>query len=197
LRISFYNLWLDNPSRSWLVTASLSKKVALVATLVAVGSVVRFGIGELAMITPTPFYGFVIKVGLSETLAFIMGIIYGPVVGFLGGSSIIVISDLPVQPGPWTPFIAGIIGGVFGIGGGSFRRLSKNKPNSLWFAASALILTAISEFLQNLWVSAFYSVPLLASMIAGIPSLIAALVNNITLFTILAPRVISTIQEQI
>jgi uncharacterized membrane protein len=178
------------------MTASLSKKVALVATLVAVGSFVRFGIGEIAMITPTPFYGFVIKVGLSETLTFIMGIIYGPVVGFLGGSAIIVISDLPVQPGPWTPFIAGIIGGVFGIGGGTLRHFTRTKPNAFWFAASAVILTVISELLQNWWVSAFYSIPLLASMISGIPSLIAALVNNVTLFTILVPRITSTIQAQ-
>lgn len=178
------------------MTASLSKKVALVATLVAVGSAVRFGIGELAMITPTPFYGVVIKIGLSETLTFIMGIIYGPVVGFLGGSSIIVISDLPTQPGPWTPFIGGIIGGVFGIGGAALRLFARSRPSILWFGASALILTVISEFLQNWWGTLFYGIPLLASMISGIPSLITALVNNTMLFTILAPRVISTIQEQ-
>jgi uncharacterized membrane protein len=178
------------------MTASLSKKVALVATLVAVGSVVRFGIGDLAMITPTPFYGVVIKVGLSETLTFIMGIIYGPVVGFLGGLSIIVISDIPVQPGPWTPFIGGIIGGVFGVGGGILRRFVRSRPNSLWFAATAVILTVISEFLQNLWVTLFYDIPLLATMSTGIPSLITALVNNTMLFTILAPRIISTVQQQ-
>jgi len=179
------------------MTASLSKKVALVATLVAVGSVVRFGVGELAMITPTPFYGVVTKVGLSETLTFIMGIIYGPVVGFLGGASIIVISDLPVAPGPWTPFIGGIIGGVFGIGGGILRRFVRSRPNSLWFAGLAVILTVISEFLQNWWVTLFYDIPLLASMISGIPSLITALVNNTILITVLAPKVISIIQEQL
>ncbi|MGD0178103.1 MAG: hypothetical protein ABSC50_14900, partial [Candidatus Bathyarchaeia archaeon] len=69
-------------------------------------------------------------------------------------------------------------------------------PNSLWFASSAVILTVISEFLQNWWITLFYGVPLLASMISGIPSLITALVNNTILFTVLAPRVISTIQEQ-
>jgi uncharacterized membrane protein len=194
--MTFYNLWLDNPSRLSRMTSSLSKKVALVATLVAVGSVVRFGIDELAIITPTPFYGVVVKVGLSETLAFIMGIIYGPVVGFLGGSSIIVISDLPVAPGPWTPFIGGIIGFVFGVGGGTLRHLFRNRPNALWFAVSAVALTVVSEFLQNLWGSEFYGIPLLVSMVGGVPSLITALVNNTVLFTILAPRVISTIQEQ-
>jgi len=178
------------------MTATLSKKVALVATLVAVGSVVRFGIDELAMITPTPFYGVVVKVGLSETLTFIMGIIYGPVVGFLGGASIIVISDLPVQPGPWTPFIGAIIGSVFGIGGGILRRFVRSRPNSIWFAAVAVILTFVSEFLQNGYVTVFYGIPLLASMISGIPSLITALANNTILITILAPRVISIIQEQ-
>ena len=178
------------------MTASLSKKVALVATLVAVGAVVRFGVDEVAMITPTPIYGSVVKIGLSETLTFILGIIYGPVVGFLGGSSIIVISDLPVEPGPWTPFIAAIIGGVFGLGGGILRRFPKNKPNVLWFSALAVILTIISEFLQNLWSSVFFGVPFLASMIGGIQSLITALVNNTVLFTILAPKVISVIQEQ-
>lgn len=162
----------------------------------AVGSVVRFGIGELAEITPTPVYAVVTKIGLSETLAFIMGFVYGPVVGFLGGSSIIVISDILVLPGPWTPFIAAIIGGVFGIGAWTFRHFVRNGSNAIWFGASAAILTVLSEVLQNWWVSAFYDIPILASMISGIPSLIAALVNNTILVTILAPKVISTIQEQ-
>jgi hypothetical protein len=107
-----------------------------------------------------------------------------------------VISDLPVAPGPWTPFIGGIIGVVFGVGGGTLRHFVKNRPNVLWFAVSAVALTIVSEFLQNWWASWFFGIPLLVSMLQGVQSLITALVNNTVLFTILAPKVISVIQEQ-
>jgi hypothetical protein len=166
------------------------------ATLVAVGAVARFAFGELATITPMPFYGVVIKVGLTETLAFIMGFVYGAAVGFVGGALIIVISDLMVLPGPWTPFIAAIIGVVFGVGAGTIRRFVTSPPKTSLLGASAVTLTVVSEFLQNWWVSAFYGIPLADSMISGIPSLITALVNNTILFTAIGPKVISAVQEQ-
>ena len=177
------------------MTASLSKKVALVATLVAVGSVVRFGIGELAMITPTPFYGIIVKIGLSETLTFIMGIIYGPVVGFLGGSSIIVISDLPVQPGPWTPFIAGIIG-LLGVVAGIVGR-SNRVPTVRILVVSAILLTLMSELLQNAWQALFYSLPIAGVMVLGLSTMITALVNNVILFTTVGLRVIRLLRRPV
>ncbi len=148
------------------------------------------------MITPMPFYGIVIKVGLTETLAFIIGFSYGVVAGFIGGAMIIIISDLMVLPGPWTPFIAAIIGLVFGVGGGVIGRFKNPVPGLRVLGASAVILTIVSEILQNWWVAVFYSTPLLATMIYGFSSLITALVNNIILLIAIGPRVITTIRNQ-
>ena len=148
------------------------------------------------MITPLPFYGIVIKVGLTETLAFIIGLAYGAIAGFVGGALIIIISDLMVLPGPWTPFIAAIIGLVFGVGAGVIRRFETGTPRVRVLGASAIILTIVSETLQNVWVTVFYSIPLAASLISGIPSLITALVNNSILLTVIGPRVIAAIRKQ-
>lgn len=175
---------------------SVSKRVALVASLVAVGAVTRFGLGELAMITPLPFYGTVIKVGLTETLTFIIGFCYGAVAGFLGGAMIITISDLMVLPGPWTPFIAAIIGLVFGVGGGLIRRFTQLGPKATLLGVSAVVLTVASEMLQNLWVAVFYSIPFVATMISGIQSLITALVNNTILLIVIGPRIIAAVQNE-
>jgi hypothetical protein len=174
---------------------SLSKQIALIATLVAVGAVTRFGLGELAMVMPQPFYGVVIKVGLTETLTFMIGFAYGVMAGITGGALIIIISDIMFSPGPWTPFIAAIIGLVFGIGAGVIRRFENGTPGVRVLGVSAVILTVVSETLQNSWVAVFYGVPLTASMISGIPSLIAALVNNALILTAVGPRVITAIGD--
>jgi uncharacterized membrane protein len=167
-----------------------------VATLVAVGAVTRFVSGELAMLTPTPVYGVVIKLGLTETLTFIIGFSYGIIAGFIGGALIIAISDLTFLPGPWTPFIAAIIGLTFGVGGGLVRRFEIGTPRITVLGVAAIILTVVSETLQNSWVAVFYSVPLAASLLYGVPSLIAALVNNSVLLAAIGPRVITAIRKQ-
>ena len=148
------------------------------------------------MITPMPFYGIVIKLGLTETLAFIIGFTYGIVAGFVGGAMIIIISDLMVLPGPWTPFIAAIIGLVFGVGGGVIGHFKNPVPGIKILGASAVILTVASEILQNWWVAVFYSTPLLATMIYGFSSLITALVVNTILLIAIGPRVITVIRNQ-
>ena len=174
---------------------TMSKQVAMVATLVAVAVVVRVGFAELALFSPEPFYGVVVKIGLTETLAFIIGLAYGPIVGFTGGASIIVISDLMIYPGPWTPFIAAIIGLVFGVGGGILRRFSNPIPGLRAYGFSAVILTFVSETLQNLWVALTYGEPLLAAMAFGVPTLITALLNNTILLIALGPRVSTAIRN--
>jgi hypothetical protein len=60
---------------------------------------------------------------------------------------------------------------------------------------SAVALTLMSEILQNTWVAVFYNVPISVAVIAGISSLIAALVNNLILFTTLGLRTIRIILE--
>lgn len=172
-----------------------SKQVALVATLVAVAVVVRVGFAELALSSPEPFYGIVVKIGLTETLAFIIGLAFGPIAGFTGGASIIVISDLMIYPGPWTPFIASIIGLMFGVGGGILRRFANPTLGLRGYALSGVILTVASETLQNLWVALTYGEPLLAAMAFGVPTLITALLNNTILLIALGPRISTVIRN--
>lgn len=99
---------------------------ALASTFIAIGAVVRIGLDEFAMASAGPLFGILIKVGLTETLTFINGFVYGPAIGFLTGSLITVISDLFVLPGPWTPFIAAIIG-LLGVCAGIIRKFLGNR----------------------------------------------------------------------
>lgn len=172
-----------------------SKQIAIVSTFIAIGAVTRIGLDDLALSSPGPIYGVLVKVGLSETLSFINGFVYGPAIGFMTGFLIIVISDLFMLPGPWTPFIAAIIG-LIGFSAGIIRRVVVS-PSIPFTVSSAIVLTLMSEFLQNAWFALFYSVPIAASMIAGIPSLVTALVNNVVLFTTLGLKVISLLRRSI
>jgi uncharacterized membrane protein len=130
---------------------------------------------------------------LTETLAFVSGFVYGPAAGFVTGFLIIVISDLFISPGPWTPFIAAIIG-LLGLLGGIVSRLH-SEPTFRVLLLSAAVLTLISEFLQNTWFALFYAVPIAAAMASGAPSLVTALTNNFILFTTLGPRIVKLLRE--
>ncbi len=135
-----------------------------------------------------------IKIGLTETLAFVTGFVYGSSVGFVTGSLIIVVSDLFVLPGAWTPFVAAIIG-MLGVCGGMIRRISNVTPSFVLLAASAISLTLLSESLQNLWVALFYNIPVVAAMVTGVPSLATALVNNVILFTTVGMKIVKLLED--
>jgi hypothetical protein len=113
--------------------------------------------------------------------------------GFVTGASIIIISDMAMLPGAWTPFIAAIIG-LIGICASLIRKEVEN-PSLRIMGISAVALTPMSETLQNTWVAVFYNVPISVAVMAGISSLITALVNNIILFTTLGLRTIRIILE--
>ena len=165
-----------------------SKQIAHVSTFIAIGAVSRIALDQLALASPTPVFGILIAVGLTETLTFVDGFVYGPVFGFVTGALIIVVSDLLTQPGPYTPFIAAIVG-LLGVLAGIIAR-PRREPTFRLMAGSAVVLTLLSEFLQNAWVSIFYLTPFIGTMVVGLPTLITALVNNFVLFTALAPRII-------
>ena len=158
------------------------------------GAAARIGVGSLAIVTPTAIYGLLIPIGLSETLAITSGLAIGPVEGFLVGALTIIASDLYLAPGPWTPFIAGIIG-LLGASGGLLR--GRVFPSKVSLAVVAVVLTLFSEFLQNLWVAWFYSVPLTGVLIAGLPTLFSALINNFLLLTLAGPRIIEVLDKRV
>jgi uncharacterized membrane protein len=190
-------MWLDYPSNIALSGAlcltARSREVSLVAALVAAGAVCRIGLGQLALGAPIPLYGILIKVGLTETLAFVSGFVFGPALGFLTGALIIVISDLFMMPGPWTPFIAAIIG-ILGVGGGVVRRLGGN-PSVAMLGASAAVLTILSEFLQNAWFALSFNIPIAAALTMAIPTMVTAVVNNVILLTTVGLKIIDLIQK--
>lgn len=164
-----------------------SRELAVISLSIAAGAVTRIGLGWIAL-SASPLYGLLIKVGLSETLAFLSGVLFGPIQGFVTGALIIVVSDLYMMPGPWTPFIAAIIG-LIGIGGGAIHILRKN-PSLVQLGASAITLTLVSELLQNIWFAVFFELPIEATLLMGIPSIATALVNNTILFTTVVPKVV-------
>lgn len=172
-----------------------TKQLSAISLLVAAGAVLRIGLGWVALVSPINVYGVLVKIGLTETLAFVCGFVFGPLQGFITGALIIVVSDLFMTPGPWTPFIAAIIG-IIGIGGGVLRRFMGN-PSIISLGISALILTLISEVLQDTWFACFFGIPIVASFLMGIPALITAFINNMILFTTMGPRIIKLIQTMI
>lgn len=179
------------------------KQLSAISVLIATGAVVRVGLNWVAFAVPIPIYGILVKIGLSETLAFICGFVFGPVQGFITGALIILVSDLFTWAGLWTPFIAAIIG-LLGFAGGVLCRFKQN-PSILFLGVTAAILTAVSQLLQDIWFAwymwAFYMpetpfvVVLATTFVEGISSMITAIINNTILFMVVAPRIMKVLQE--
>jgi uncharacterized membrane protein len=172
-----------------------SRQVALISTFIAIGAVVRVGFDQVGDMVPGTAFAVIIKFGLTETLTFVSGFVYGPVAGFVAGFLIILLSDIasPFGAGAWTPFIASIIG-LLGICAGIIGRVH-SRPTLLMMIVSAIGLTLLSESLQNLYSSVAFSAPLAATMILGLPSLAAALVNNAVLFPTVGKKALEFVQE--
>ena len=168
------------------------KQLSAMSLLVATAAAVRVGMNWVAL-AMIPFYGVVITIGLSETLAFTSGFVFGPIQGFITGALIIIISDLFTWAGPWTPFIAAIIG-LLGVCGGVLRHF-KGNPSVALLAITAVTLTLMSEILQNIWFAWFFNMPIIAVLIMGVHSIVMAVINNTVLFTVVAPRIIKVLQE--
>ena len=179
------------------------KQLAAIIILSATAATVRVGINWVAFSIPIPLYGVVVKIGLSETLAFICGYVFGPIQGFITGVLIIMVSDMLTWPGLWTPFIAAIIGAL-GFFGGLFSRF-KHESGIIMLGTMAVILTIVSEFLQNLWCAWYtwsfftpetpFVMVLITMFVNGLLSMITAVINNAILFTALAPRVIRILRD--
>lgn len=169
-----------------------AKHISIVALSIATGAGLRIAIAIWGM--SAPLHWAVAKIGLTETLTFINGLTLGVSAGFLTGLSIIVVADLAMGwAGAWTPFIAVIIG-LLGVIGGLLRGLIRN-PGLRFMGLSAVCLTVMSEVLQTLWFAWFFGIPFLGAFLMGIPSLVAALVNNFVLFTTIGPWLIESLKR--
>ena len=175
-----------------------SRQLALISTFIAIGAVVRITVDQVGDMVPTPAFAVVVKIGLSETLSFVSGFVYGPGVGFVTGFLIILLSDIasPYGAGVWTPFIASIIG-LLGVFAALIRRL-RPRPSPLMMITSAVALTLLSESLQNIWGALFYNTPILGAtgtMVLGLPSLVTAMINNVILFPTVGMRTIEFLRQ--
>jgi len=181
------------------------KQLAAMSMLVATAVAVRVSMSWLAFAVAIPIYGVLVKIGLAETLTFVSGFVFGPVQGFVTGLLIIIVSDLFTLVGLWTPFIAVIIG-VLGLLGGLLRRF-KADPGIVFLGFAAVVLTTLSELLQNIWFAwymwAFYmpETPFVAVLgtvlVGGVKSAVTALINNVVLFMAIAPTIIKALQEMV
>jgi len=181
------------------------RQLATISLLVATAAAVRVGMNWAALALSIPIYGVLVKIGLTETLTFVSGFVFGPVQGFITGLLIIIVSDLFTLAGLWTPFIAVIIG-VLGLLGGLLRRFKAN-PSIVFLGLAAVALTMISELLQNIWFAwymwAFYmpETPFVAVLgtvlVGGVKSAVTALINNVVLFMAIAPTIIKALREMV
>jgi uncharacterized membrane protein len=171
-----------------------TKQLSAISPLVATGAVLMMGLGWVAFASPIHIYGVLIKIGLTETLAFACGFVFGPLQGFIAGALIIVVFDLFMVLGPWTPFIAAIIG-IIGIGG-VLRRFTGN-PSVTALSISALVLMLISEVQQFTWFAWFFGMPIITSFLMGIPTLITAFINNTVLFATAESRIIKLMKAMV
>jgi len=178
------------------------KQLSVISLLVATAAAVRVGMNWVAFALPIPMYGVVVKIGLAETLTFVSGFVFGPIQGFITGALIIIVSDMLTWAGPWTPIIAVIIG-LLGVCGGLLHNIKEN-PNVVLFSVTAVILTMVSETLQNLYTTWFYMVsgiPLMDALAmsfgGGIVSMVTALICNTVLFTTVAPRIIAITKKMV
>lgn len=179
------------------------RELSAISLLVATAAAVRVEMNWVALAIAVPAYGVVVKIGLSETLAFTCGFVFGPVQGFITGALIIITSDLLTLAGLWTPFIAMIIG-LLGFFGGILRRFKPN-PSTRVLGMVAIVSTLMSELLQNIWFGwymwSFYmagtplQIVLAAALIDGLPSMITAVIANTILFMTMMPQIIKLLRE--
>jgi hypothetical protein len=169
-----------------------AKHVSIVALSIATGAGLRAAIAIWGM--SAPLHWVVAKIGLTETLTFVNGLALGVSAGFMTGVGIIAVADLAMGwAGAWTPFIAVIIG-LLGMIGGLLRRLIPT-PSRRLMGLSAVCLTGVSELLQTLWFAWFFGVPFIGAFLMGLPSLVAALINNFILFTAIGPWLIEVLKR--
>lgn len=171
-----------------------TRQISALILLVALGVVVRIGVAGFGLMA-SPLHGILAKVGLTETLTVACGLAFGPLQGFITGALIIVVSDLYMMPGPWTPFIAAIIG-LLGIVGGVLGRFREN-PGPIFMTVIAVVLTLMSEILQNVWFALFFGLPIVAVLVIGATSIVSALINNTVLFPTLGLKTIKILREKV
>ena len=171
-----------------------AKHISIIAMSMATGAGLRVAIAIWGM--SVPLHWAVAKIGLTETLTFVNGLTLGVSAGFLTGAGIIIVADLAMGwAGAWTPFIAVIIG-LIGIIGGLLSGFIR-KPGRKFMGLAAVCLTVVSEILQTLWFALFFGIPFLETFLMGIPSFVAALINNFVLFTAIGPWLIEFLRRHL
>lgn len=112
-------------------------EIAVIATLAALAGLGRVPFAAIPSFQPTTF------------LVLISGHVFGPLAGFLIGSTAAFTSNLFLGQGPWTPWQM-LAWGLAGISGGLFYRRKKTFPR--WpFAGVGFLWGFIFGWILNFW----------------------------------------------
>lgn len=148
--ISFY-IWYEKRETS-------VKEMALIATLSAFVGLSRVPFAAIPSLQPTTFFTLLI------------GYVFGMVPGFMVGSLSVLVSNIFLGHGPWTPWQM-VAWGLVGISGGLMGR-RKGKVKFLMFAG-AILWGFLYGFILNIWHWLTFVYPLtiktlIASQLTGI-----------------------------
>jgi energy-coupling factor transport system substrate-specific component len=113
------------------------KEISLIATMAGLAGISRVPFAPLPNIQPTTF------------LIIVSGWVFGPIFGFMVGSVSVIVSNLFLGHGPWTPWqmlawgMAGFMSGIIGRG--------NTNPPKLFLALYGFVWGFLYDYIMNLW----------------------------------------------
>lgn len=167
-------------------SAASSREVSLVATLGALAAAARVPFAALPGVQPTTF------------IVITAGFVFGPLAGFMVGSTAALVSNFFLGHGPWTPWQM-LAWGLAGATAGCLR-IRQPGLKRAGLAAFGLAWGYLYGWLMNLWFwAAFISPPRLTTFLAACAASFAFdtghALTNLGLFLLLGPRVLRTMER--
>jgi energy-coupling factor transport system substrate-specific component len=162
------------------------REMVLVAVFIAIGVVSRIAFATVPGFKPV------------AALTILVGIAFGPEMGFMVGALTAVLSNLYFGQGPWTPFQM-FAWGIIGFGAGMiFKRADARK---IWFIIPYGILAGIGySLILDIWTAlavdnAFVLTRYLAFVAASLPTMIMYVVSNVAFLLVLSNPILSKLER--
>jgi len=162
------------------------REMVLVAVFIAIGVVSRIAFATVPGFKPV------------ASLTILVGIAFGPEMGFMVGALTAVLSNLYFGQGPWTPFQM-FAWGIIGFGAGMIFK--KEEARKIWFIVPYGILAGIGySLILDIWTAlavdnAFVLARYLAFVAASLPTLIMYVVSNVAFLLVLSNPILSKLKR--
>lgn len=162
------------------------REMVLVAVFIAIGVVSRIAFATVPGFKPV------------AALTILVGIAFGPEMGFMVGALTAVLSNLYFGQGPWTPFQM-FAWGIIGFGAGMIFK--KEDARKIWFIIPYGILAGIGySLILDIWTAlavdnAFVLTRYLAFVAASLPTMIMYVVSNVAFLLVLANPILSKLER--